>query len=130
MKIPVSEVEAITLALALHKAVNTVVQEVGTGFDIRHLCEAPPQPGSKCLKKKVDVVALAAASARVDAIAELWGVDVSNLVALTRHPEEAVHRHELLARVSRHMSRLPSVFYPDCGGETETETETDNDDET
>src|SRR4051794_37010084 len=100
MKLPVSEVEAANLARAVHAAMNTVIEEVGTSFDIDRLCKEPLQPGAKIFDREVNVVALAAATGRITATAELFGVDAQTLVSLAKYPKEAAHRHKLLARIA------------------------------
>lgn len=120
MKLPVSDVEAANLARAVHAAMNTVIQEVGTSFDINRLCKEPPQPGAKVFDNEINVVALAAATSRITATAELFGVDAETLVSLARYPKEAAHRHKLLARIARFMDRMSSLFYPDMGDDCGT----------
>ena len=119
MKLPVSDTDAANLARAVHAAMNTVIQEVGTSFDINRLCKEPPQPGAKVFDKEINVVALAAATSRITATAELFGVDAETLVSLAKYPKEAAHRHKLLARIARFMDRMSSLLYPDidddCG---------------
>ena len=136
MKLPVSEVEAANLARAVHAAMNTVIEEVGTSFDIDRLCKEPLRPGAKIFDKEVNVVALAAAISRITATAELFGVDAQTLVSLARYPKEAAHRHKLLARIARFLGRMSSLFYPDmdddCGtvdveGDDQADSAHDND---
>ncbi|HTA92768.1 MAG TPA: hypothetical protein VK745_24490 [Polyangiaceae bacterium] len=121
MKLPVSEAEVATLASAFHAAMNTVIEEVGTDFDINRLCKKPPKPGAKVFGKQINVVALAAATSRITATAELFGVDAQTLVSLAKFPQEAVHRHKILARIAESIGCMSSSLYPDTDDDYETD---------
>jgi hypothetical protein len=113
MKIPIPQYNALQLAEALHESANTVIEQVGTCFDIDQLHKKPLQPGEERLQKKVDAIALALAVARIKATAEVFGVASDDLVRVLKYPKEGVRRYKLLARIAQFVTRMPSLLYPE-----------------